>query len=118
MPISNALPSIPGSDYPWDMHVNSSRSSPESGFNHGDNRLHTLCREACPLFDRLGRALSDMSTQMWNYIEPGSIRYNQINRPVDPLGSFESRIMSLLRERYDLQQYRLLPNFQNLHILS
>lgn len=67
----------------------------------GDEQLKALYRDACPLLDRMGRALADLSTQMWNYVEPGSARHHNSNRPIDPLGSIESRIISLLRERYD-----------------
>lgn len=63
-----------------------------------DARLQLLTRDACPLFDRFGRILSDLSPHLWTRAMPG------VNRPVpanrfDPFQSLESRLLSLLRER-------------------
>ncbi len=102
------------SEYPWDFYLRG-HDEPiisESVNDNQDARLKNLFREACPLFDRLGRAMADMSTQMWNYVEPGSVRQNHHNRPIDPMGSFESRIMSLLRERYVNGMFNIFFNFE------
>jgi hypothetical protein len=97
------FPASASPDHPWD---NIFHNPPEESYQpRGDNtandeHLKALYREACPLLDRVGRTMADVSTHMWNFVEPGAIRPNQNNRPIDPMGSFESRIMSLLRERY------------------
>jgi hypothetical protein len=75
-----------------------SRSSENRTPEEIDSRLQLLSRDACPLFDRFGRLMADVSPHLWNRAMPG------INRPTpstrfDPFQSLESRLISLLRER-------------------
>ena len=89
-------------NYPWDnavergetpnQHVNvEEHSSVEHNFQRA-------CRDISPIMDRFGRIMSDVSVQLWNQVEPGSIR-NQNTRNSDPFNSLEARLLSLLRER-------------------
>ena len=73
--------------------VNSPRSQREI-----DERLQLLTRDACPLFDRFGRLLSDLSPHLWTRAMPGITRPAPANR-FDPFQSLEARLLSLLRER-------------------
>jgi hypothetical protein len=63
-----------------------------------ESRLQLLARDACPLFDRFGRLLSDVSPHLWNRAMPGINRPTPVSR-FDPFQSLESRLLSLLRER-------------------
>lgn len=99
VPVS-AMPPI-SNDIPWESYSHQPAELPAQlpDTARSEEELKQLYREVCPLLDRVGRAMSDLSSQLWNHVEPGSLRSSQTNRPIDPAGSLESRLLSLLRER-------------------
>jgi hypothetical protein len=90
-----------------------------------DSRLQLIARDACPLFDRFGRILTDVSPHLWSRAMPGINRPSPANR-FDPFQSLESRLLSLLRERppspSPLQTFRapitsVVPRMEPLDVL-
>lgn len=93
---------------PWDNYLPRNENSRSHGDDERlsaegdvDQRLKAYARDICPMLDRLGRVLTDVSQHLWEFADPGA-RAAQLSatpRSFDSLQSLEARLLSLFRAR-------------------